>query len=193
MKDVELSLTNKCNWHCNYCVAEIHSQPERPYEDVLRDAHNIEAGSEVTFSGGEPGLLKREQLEELIDVLKSKDCVIDLLTNGVFIKRYPDLLKEFGKVHYHCVEYLCRDAIEFPNLEHDNVVYCLVVTDDNFQNGSILEMINDYPHIKFLLLPDVRSQRKINLNLMKSWLDEHGSKIHEGSLDEFITVVSRWH
>ena len=192
MKDVELSLTNKCNWHCDYCVADIHNQPERPYEDVLRDAHAVEAGSEVTFSGGEPGLLKREQLEELIDVLKSKGCVIDLLTNGVFIKRYPDLLKEFGKVHYHCMEYL-TDTIEFPTLDYDNVVHCLVVTDDEFRNGSILRVINEYPHIKFLLLPDVRSGNKINLNLMKSWLDEHGDKIHEGSLDEFITVVARWH
>ena len=53
-------------------------------------------------------------------------------------------------------------------------------------------MINKYPHIKFLLLPDVRSQKKINLNLMMDFFNDHGDKVHPHSLNEFITVVSRW-
>lgn len=193
-KEVEFPLTYKCNWHCDYCVADTHNRPELPYEEVLRRAHLIEPGTEVTFGGGEPGLLKREQLEDLIKILQDKGCVIDLLTNGLFFKRHMPLVKVFGKIHYHCVEYLPGE-IEFPNLheEHDHVHYGLVVTNTNFLNGSIHEMINRYPHIKFLLLPDVRSQKKINLNLMMDFFNQHGDKVHPGSLQEFITVVARWH
>lgn len=191
-KEIELPLTNKCNWHCDYCVADIHNQPELPFEEVLRRTKAIEPGTEVTFGGGEPGLLKRDQLELLISILKDKGCVIDLLTNGLFFKRHMPLVHEFGKIHYHCVEYLPAD-IEFPNLKMDHVFYALVVTDTNFLNGSIHEMIARYPHIKFLLLPDVRSQRKISLNLMMEFFNKHGDKVHPFSLNEFITVVSRWH
>ena len=191
-KEVELPLTNKCNWHCDYCVADIHNQPELPFDEVLRRVNAIDPGSEVTFGGGEPGLLKREQLEQLIKILKDKGCVVDLLTNGLFFKRHMELVHEFGKIHYHCVEYLDHD-IEFPNLNLPHVFYALVVTDTNFLDGSILRMINKYPHIKFLLLPDVRSQRKVNLNLMMKFFKEHGESFHPFSLDEFVTVVARWH
>jgi organic radical activating enzyme len=191
-KEIELPLTNKCNWHCDYCVADIHNQPELPFDEVLRRVNAIEPGTEVTFGGGEPGLLKREQLELLIKILKEKDCVIDLLTNGLFFRRHMPLAHVFGKIHYHCVEYL-PDEIEFPNLEMDHVFYALVVTNTNFLDGSIHTMINNYPHIKFLLLPDVRSQKKIDLNLMMNFMKTHGDKIHPGSLQEFVTVVARWH
>lgn len=191
-KEIELALTNKCNWHCDYCVAEIHSQPELPYEEVLRRVQAIEPNTEITFGGGEPGLLKREQLEELISILKNKGCVIDLLTNGLFFRRHMPLVNEFGKIHYHCVEYL-PDEIEFPHLDLPHVFYGLVVTNTNFLDGSIHAMINRYPHIKFLLLPDVRSQKKINLNLMMDFFKQYGDRVHSGSLQEFITVVSRWH
>jgi organic radical activating enzyme len=160
----------------------------------LNKVHAIEPGTEVTFGGGEPGLLKREQLELIINILKEKDCVIDLLTNGLFFKRHMELVNVFGKIHYHCVEYLPGD-IEFPNLgeQFDHILYGLVVTDVNFLNGSIHEMIDRYPHIKFLLLPDVRNQKKINLNLMMDFFNKHGDKVHPESLQEFVTVVARWH
>lgn len=191
-KEVELPLTNKCNWNCDYCVADIHNQPELPFEEVLRRVYAIEPGTEVTFGGGEPGLLKREQLELIIKILKDKGCVIDLLTNGLFFRKHMPLVHEFGKIHYHCVEYL-PDDIEFPDLKLDHVAYALVVTDTNFIDGSIMQMVNKYPHIKFLLLPDVRSQRKINLNMMMNFLNKHGDLFHPGSLQEFVTVVARWH
>lgn len=192
MKEIELPLTNRCNWFCDYCVADIHNQPELPFEEVLKKVNEIEQGTEVTFGGGEPGILKREQLELIIKILKEKDCVIDLLTNGLFFKKHMPLAKEFGKIHYHCVEYLPGE-IEFPKLDLDNVFYGLVVLDRNFLDGSIHTMIERYSHIKFLLLPDVRAQRKVDLNLMMKFFKEHGHKVHPGSLDEFVTVVARWH
>lgn len=192
MKEVELMVTHRCNWFCDYCVADIHNHPEITFESVLAKAQAVEPGTEITFSGGEPGLLKRHQLELLIKTLKDKGCVIDLLTNGLFFKLHQPLVKEFGKIHYHCVEYLPGE-IEFPNLPYDNVKYGLVVTNSNFIDGSIHAMINRYPHIKFLLLPDVRSQRKINLKLMMDFFNNHGHKVHKDSLQEFLTVVARYH
>ena len=192
MKQLELALTFRCNWFCDYCVADTHNQPERTFDQVLEIVNSVEPGTEVTLSGGEPGLLKRQQLEQVITLLKDKGCPIDLLTNGLFFKRHAPLIKEFGKIHYHCVEYLPGD-IEFPNISHDNVIYGLVVTTSNFIDGSIHIMINKYPHIKFLLLPDVRSQKKVNLNIMMKFFEQHGGKVHPGSLQEFLTVISRWH
>jgi organic radical activating enzyme len=191
-KEVELALTYKCNWHCDYCISYTHSQPFLPFEEVLKRTKKIEPGTEVTFGGGEPGLLKRTQLEELIKILKEKNCPIDLLTNGLFFKRHMPLVHEFGKIHYHCVEYLPGE-IEFPDLNLKDVHYSLVVVDENFINGSIHNMIERYPHIKFLLLPDVRPQHKINLNLMMDFFGEHGHKVHPDSLKEFVTVISRYH
>lgn len=192
IKEVELPLTFKCNWRCEYCVAYTHEQPDRPFEEVLQQVKDMDPFTEVTFSGGEPGLLKREQLELLISILQEKQCPLDLLTNGLFFKRHEPLVRHFGKIHYHCVEYLPGE-IEFPNLPYDNVTYGLVVTDDNFTDGSINYMIDKYPHIKFLLLPDVRQRHKVNLNLLMKFINEHGSLLHPNSLSEFITVVSRWH
>jgi hypothetical protein len=88
------------------------------------------------------------------------------------------------------VEYLPGE-IEFP--DRDDVIYCLVVTDTNLKDGSLVEMIEKYPHIRFLTLFDVRSQHKINLSMMKSFVDEYKDRIHSTALEEFITVVSRWH
>ena len=66
---------------------------------MLHRVEAIEPNSEVTFSGGEPGILNRKQLELLIKILKDKNCVIDLLTNGLFFKRHMPLVHEFGKIH----------------------------------------------------------------------------------------------
>lgn len=190
MNDVELVLTFKCDWDCDYCLVDTHAQPDMEYEEVLHRANAIEPNSEVTFSGGEPGLLPKRRLLQLIKILKDKGCVLDILTNGLFIKKHIDLIDNFEEVLYHCVEYLGND-IQFPNLDQDKVTYILVVTDENFIDGSILNMISRYPHIKFLLLPDVRKCNKVNLNAFMKFMELHSGKIHPRTMEDFIVDIGR--
>lgn len=186
----ELLLTYKCNWFCDYCLIDTHNQPRLPFEKVLKEAHRIPPNSEVTLTGGEPGLLSKSKLRQVIDILKAKDCDIDILTNGVLFKKHWDLVYEFGEVIYHCVEYLGED-IEYPDLDQSVVTYILVIGDENLRDGSIINMIEKYPHIKFLLLPDVRPQRKINLNLFMNFMKEHKDKVHPRTMEDFVVDISR--
>lgn len=190
MDDIELVLTYKCNWNCDYCLVDTHNQPDLTFKKVLQDAEEIKANSEVTFSGGEPGLLTKRNLTQLIDILKTKGCVIDILTNGMFIKKHIELIDEFEEVLYHCVEYL-GDEIKYPNLNQDKVTYILVVTDRDLSNSSILDMIDNYPHIKFLILPDIRNCRKVNLNMFMNFMKKYADRVHPRTMDDFVVSMGR--
>jgi len=190
MPSVELILTFKCDWHCDYCLVDTHNQPLKTFDEVVAEAESYEPYTEVTLSGGETGLMSKAKLTKIIDILKAKHCPIDLLTNGLFIKKHPELLHHFEEVLYHCVEYL-GDDIQFPNLDQSKFLYILVVTNDNLKDDSILRMIDKYPHIKFVILPDTRSQRRIDFNLMNNFIKQHKDKIHERTMHEWAQDMCR--
>jgi organic radical activating enzyme len=159
---------------------------------VREDAINIAPGTEVTFAGGETGMLPRRQLVELIDILKSKDCPLDLLTNGLFIKKHRPLLEHFNEVWYHCVEYLTDDNhIAYPDLDQSKFIYILVAIDDDISSGALARMINRYPHIKFLVLPDNRQSHRISLNMFRKFMDEYKDRIHERTMSEWLVDLGR--
>ena len=187
---VELIVTYKCDWDCDYCLIDTHNQPERKYKNVLAEAKDIAPGTEVTFSGGETGLMPRRQLVELINLLEAKNCPLDLLTNGLFIRKHAELLPHFQEVFYHCVEYIGQD-IEFPNLDQDKFLYILVVIDRDFVDDRIMDMVRKYPHIKFLVLPDIRRSHKINLNTFMKFLNAHEQHLHPRTRSEFVSDLSR--
>ena len=184
MKSVELILTFKCDWDCDYCLVDTHNQPNKPFEDVVAEAEAIEPYTEVTLSGGETGSLTKAKLKKIIKILKDKHCVIDLLTNGLFIKKHPELLDNFEEVLYHCVEYLDHD-IQFPDLDQKKFLYIIIATNDTLKDGSILRFIERYPHIKFIVLPDTRGQRRIDFNLMNNFIRDNKDKIHERTMHEW--------
>jgi organic radical activating enzyme len=102
----------------------------------------------VTLSGGEVGTMKRQDIEEIINTIKDLGNTLTLNTNGLFIKRYPDLLGHFGTVLYHCSENL--DLTDELILD-SRVDYMLVVTDNNYH--KLGEFLNKYSDIKFNLIP----------------------------------------
>jgi organic radical activating enzyme len=183
--DYPLKVTNKCNWHCDYCVTNIHQEPEIKYKKVLEEAKTIPEGSKVSFGFGEPGMLPRRHLLELIEVCKQRNCKLVLLTNGLVFKKNPDLVEQFDFVRYHCVEYL-TDDIEFPDLDQSRVDYNIVVTEETVKNGQALEFINKYPHIKFLVSPDCRRTRVMNLPLFMRFYNEHKERLHPETLERFV-------
>ena len=147
-----LITTYKCNWNCAYCIVDTHEkQKKSPISSyaLFEKAKKVPAGSEVTLCGGEPGFLKEDQVEELLNLFKQKGCSLGLLTNGLFIKRYPQYLGQFDTVEYHCVESL-EDDIEFPDLDQIKFNYLIIVTNENYD--QVDGFLDRYPHIKFRIV-----------------------------------------
>jgi organic radical activating enzyme len=190
-ESIELFVTNRCNWFCDYCLVDTHNQPDKSFEDVMIDVHSIPAESEVTLSGGEPGLLSRSQLTEILETLKAKNCVIDLLTNGTFIRKYSDMLHYFDTILYHCLEYLTDEEIEYPKLDQTKVKYILVTENENLEDGTLLNVMNKYTHIKFLIFPEARPRRKINMIKLYRFVTEHKDRLYPNTLEEIAYKLRR--
>ena len=107
LKDLRISVTDRCNFRCRYCMPkEIFS---REYEFLARDLllsfeeltrlTKIAVGvgvEKVRITGGEP--LLRKDLEQLIEMLGAVDGLHDitLTTNGVLLDRKAEGLAAAG-------------------------------------------------------------------------------------------------
>jgi len=186
---IEIQVTNKCNWNCDYCLVDVHNMDKIPFGQVIDKIKNLPDNSEVTLSGGEPGLLKPEEMKTLLSLLQEKNCSIDLLTNGLFFKRH---LKDYDQIKsslYHCVETL-DDEIEFPNMDQSKTIYTVVIKLEDFDN--LLDFMDKYPHIKFMLSPNKLStqNKKVIPTFMKFW-NEHKNRLHERTYQEFVKNLSK--
>lgn len=148
-KEIELVVTWVCNWHCNYCCVDTHNRPKLTMDEVKAKIDKVIPGYNVTLSGGEVGSMKRDDIEYIIRELEAKDCKLSINTNGLFIKRYKDLLPHFETILYHCSEDLdIEDEIIIdPEL---NLQYLLIVTDKNFER--LESFLAKYPQIQFHLV-----------------------------------------
>lgn len=148
-KDYELIITYKCNWDCEYCCVDTHSRNEP--SNIFSKIELIEENSLVTLSGGEPGMLSRKKIISIIDKLLLKKCTICLNTNGLFIKKYKDLLKYFDKINYHISQNVDIND-KFTILEsYYNVDYILIIHDMNYKNIELF--FEKYPNILFNVIP----------------------------------------
>lgn len=144
--------TYKCNWNCEYCIIDTHDkQKNQPiyFVDLLKKINSVPNGFPVTLCGGEPGMLSPKEVKKVFLILENKNCEIDLLTNGLFIKRYPEYLSRLDKVEYHCAEEL-KNQIEFPNLDQNQFNYLVIVTKRNYK--EVDDFLDRYPKIKFKLV-----------------------------------------
>ena len=100
---VRLSVTDKCNLRCFYCLPERHSEFEQPahwltFDEIERTIQAFtELGvSRVRITGGEP--LVRKDLPRLAAQLHALPGLDDLSisTNAVLLARYADALKTAG-------------------------------------------------------------------------------------------------
>jgi len=136
--EIELILTYKCNWHCDYCSVDTHNQTALNLNDITNKLKLVTPNYNVTLSGGEIGLLDYNTIMLVINTLQEKNCKISLNTNGVFLLKYPELAKYFSYVIYHCTEDLESDP-EFSAVnvfKNSGVIveYMIVVTDNNIHN-----------------------------------------------------------
>jgi GTP 3',8-cyclase len=108
LRDLRISVTDKCNFRCTYCMpAEIFG-PDYPFlrreellsfEELERLTHIFVSSlgvQKIRITGGEP--LMRPNLAELIRKINNIDGVEDIAmtTNGSLLPKYAHELKEAG-------------------------------------------------------------------------------------------------
>ncbi|MBU3568804.1 GTP 3',8-cyclase MoaA [Priestia aryabhattai] len=107
LKDLRLSVTDRCNFRCRYCMPEEIFGPNYPFlsSDKILSFDEMErltrifvslGVSKIRITGGEP--LLRKNLPELIYRLNSIDGVEDIAitTNGSLLKKFAPLLFDAG-------------------------------------------------------------------------------------------------
>lgn len=131
--DVDLLTTFKCNWDCEYCIVDTHRQPEITTEMLMKKVDSIEPNSIVKLFGGEPGMLSKKVVKEVIEKLEAKNCELMLSTNGLFMERHYEYCDRFVNILYHCSEDLDEEDHNFKRYpEFEEIEYQLTVTDNNY-------------------------------------------------------------
>lgn len=170
-------VTYKCNWNCDYCITETHeSQKKSPIRDIdlMEKVDSIPPGEQTSLSGGEPGLLSKTILKEVISRLEAKNCPIDLLTNGLFIKEHPEFLNHFENVQYHCVENI-ENEIEFPDLDQKKYEYVLILTNKNIDQAG--KFIEKYPHIIFRVSANFHRNQRLDRTKGFQFIQKYKNRI----------------
>lgn len=161
------------------------------FKSVINKVNKLPQKSEVTLSGGEPGLLTPYEVKILINKLKEKECDIDLLTNGTFMDKHLEWIDDILVVLYHCVEEL-TDCIKYPNLNQDKFIYVLVVTVEDIESGKLKDFMDRYSSISFMLSPNklLLNNSKI-YNIFNKFYKEHKEQLHPRTYSEFIKNMVR--
>lgn len=107
MRDLRISVTDRCNFRCTYCMpkevfgndfAFLQKSELLTFEEITRLATLFgQLGvQKIRITGGEP--LLRTNVHQLIKNLNNIKGIDDiaLTTNGVFLKKYGQLLKQAG-------------------------------------------------------------------------------------------------
>ncbi len=103
LRNLRLSVIDRCNLRCNYCMPE-EDYEWFPRDEILRfgqmaaivDAFILLGVDKVRLTGGEP-LLRRE-LERLVAMLAAREGLRDLAltTNGVLLEEKIEALRDAG-------------------------------------------------------------------------------------------------
>ena len=103
MRSLRISVTDRCNLRCQYCMPEpeyvwLPRENLLSFEEIaqLTDAFTDEGVNRVRITGGEP--LLRRNLPALIESLAARPAVEDLAltTNGILLKSNAAVLKRAG-------------------------------------------------------------------------------------------------
>ncbi|WP_440603754.1 GTP 3',8-cyclase MoaA [Bacillus sp. GB_SG_008] len=125
LKDLRISVTDRCNFRCRYCMPEEIFGPDYSFlsNDKILSFDEIERVTRIFVSlgvrklritGGEP--LLRKNLPELIERLNKIDGVEDigLTTNGSLLKKFAADLYKAG---------LSRVTVSLDSLEEERFAY----------------------------------------------------------------------
>jgi len=107
LKDLRISVTDRCNFRCQYCMPREHFGPDHAFlaqseilqfEEITLIVNSLlEQGlQKIRITGGEP--LIRRDITKLIEMLRSLSPTIDiaLTTNGALLSQFAQALAEAG-------------------------------------------------------------------------------------------------
>lgn len=107
LKDLRISVTDRCNFRCTYCMPSDVFGPDFPFlqkEEILSNQEIIRLAKifssfgveKIRITGGEP--LLRSDLTELVGSLNAIEGIkyLALTTNGILLPKYAQSLKNAG-------------------------------------------------------------------------------------------------
>ena len=105
-----LSLTNRCNFRCDYCHIPLQHRDELSTAEWFGAIDELHAGGmgRASLIGGEP--LLRKDAGAIVGHLKSRGVHVSMNTNGWFI---PDRIDEVAELDLACV------TLDGPEAVHD--------------------------------------------------------------------------
>lgn len=86
-------ITTRCNYRCVYCSMPLHNYKEMTTPQIFSLIDQMVAAGVRRYglSGGEP--LLRDDIGDVINYAKSKGMIVTLFTNGFFVKKKIEELK----------------------------------------------------------------------------------------------------
>jgi MoaA/NifB/PqqE/SkfB family radical SAM enzyme len=105
-----LSLTNRCNFRCDYCEIPLQHREEMTTSEWMAAIDELRAGGmgRASLIGGEP--LLRKDVGEIVRHLKRRGVHVSMNTNGWLI---PDRLADVAELDLVCV------TLDGPEAVHD--------------------------------------------------------------------------
>lgn len=101
---VGIEINNKCNLRCIYCYNEKHSNLDMKVEDfskIISILKKIRVFS-IMISGGEPTC--HNNFKDICRILKNSKLVTALITNGLLIHNYKNLINNTFKSVYISID-----------------------------------------------------------------------------------------
>jgi len=92
LKNLMINITENCNLTCKHCYITSKNPIDFPFDklkEIIKDFYELQ-GIKLVLTGGEP--LLYSHLKELLLYLKDIPLIKVLLSNGVLIKKSPELI-----------------------------------------------------------------------------------------------------
>lgn len=184
-----LTITSSCNWDCKWCIAEtnLSASPEKKRKwdsNLMIKASNTleripaDKYNSITLTGGEPGLVPKDLLINLLRKGYSNDLTIDINTNGTIFKWFNDYVDAYvwrnPAMDANWIEAI--DTIDWhvaPDLTFDL---------DHFKiyNRTINQMMIQYARANIKLRPlFIISTNEVNQieSFVTKWVNEIGNNV----------------
>jgi len=193
-----LWVTTKCNLSCPFCYAELNTVEDQSiavYKEILNKIASLGI-KKVTFSGGEPLLLKF--LVELLRHAKLLGLKTAIISNGILLsdKKINELKPFLDEITLPIESISCKVSDEHRTKNHNHENVMMLITNNkkyqkiNFDVSTVVTKINkDYLDsiFYFLLQNDIKKWKLFQY----SPLNNSHSSIFYISDDDFLEIEKK--
>ena len=135
MNTVCLHVTWRCNWDCDYCITDTHNKPKLGESELWSKISQVPWGSDVSLTGGEPGLVPLKKWNIIIPYLKKHCNSVNMNTNGLFLQKYwNELYHDIDHFVYHCSQDMEEPIQYYPPDPRGKIEYSVIITSRNKDN-----------------------------------------------------------